>query len=225
VIPDAYSSAAIASAIPHYYFSSRPFSVNGASSRSNGANTESYLQRGRHAITETRTFVEEADLPLHPRMPVLIMGSSVALMLEALLQANDYCFNGSLPIDMDRATYRIAREVSTAQPARYESVRKQLEELALIDPRRQRVVRGALNRYPHRPAVSLAPRRGLRADDVFVTNVTTLGINDVHAAAAFVHGLIGPFAAPSTTARYSHYSKIVSRGFGAVRLRLDPHLW
>lgn len=225
VIPDAYSSIAIASGLTSYLYSSRPFSVNGASGASNGANTAGFLKDGTDEHNATRTFVQETDLPMHPDMPILIVGSTVAVVFEAILQANDRCYGGSLPVDVEHALRKIVREVSTSEPERHRAVTAQLLEITRDHPRRARVVRAALAKYPNRPAAQALPPHGLGADDTFWTNVTPLHVDDVHRATDFVSAFLGPYAPPAKTSRYSHYSKVVTRAFAEARARLNPHLW
>jgi len=225
VIPDAYSSIAIASGLKSYLYSSRPFSVNGASGASNGANTANYFKDEADEQNATRTFIEEADLPMHPDLPVLIIGSTVAVVFEAILQANDRCFGGSLPVDVERSLKKIVREVSRSEADRHQSVIRQLLEVTGAHPGRRRAVQAALSKYPNRPLPAGPPAHGLGTDDVFWTNVTELQVQDVQRAADFVHAFLGPYVPPPKTSRYSHYSKILTRAFAETRARLNPHLW
>ena len=225
VIPDAYSSVAIASGLESYLYSSRPFSVDGASGASNGANTANFLKDDQDENNATRTFVQEADLPMHPDMPVLIIGSTVAVVFEAILQANDRVYGKALPVDVEHALRKIVREVSTSEPERYRSVVAQLLEITKDNPRRERVVHAATAKYPNRPAPQALPPHGLGADDVFWTNVAPLRVADVHHATEFVSAFLGPYVPPAKTSRYSHYSKVLTRAFAEARARLNPHLW
>lgn len=222
-IPDAYSSIAIAAAIDCYYFSSRPFSINGASGRSNGANTENFLQLSE--ANSTAFFIDERDLPLHPKLPALIVGSVIGLVYEAVLQANDHIYGGTLPIDFDRVLTKIVREVAPASPQRYNTVVQQLQEISRDDARQQEVVRSALRRYPNRPIPPPPRRIGVGTGEVCTIDGTRAGITDVQAAARYVSSLLGPYRAPKKVVSYSRLSKVVTKAVTALRARSDPYVW
>jgi hypothetical protein len=224
VTPDVYSGLAIASAIDEYVHLSRPFSINGASGRSNGASAHAYL-RDTSANTEMARFVQEADLPLHPLIPEMVPGSVITLVLEAMLQANDYCYDGTLPIDLHRSIYKVIQEVQRMEDARYDSVVAAMQRVFGQGEHRG-VLQAALRKYPHRPA-SRPPAlpAGLSLNAALTLQTAPLGITNVHEAVRFAGNLLGPFTMPTRRGRYRSSAKYLSRGLHMVRARLAPSVW
>lgn len=80
--PDAYSAFACALALDTYAFSHRPFSIHGASGRSNGA---SYLS-GKNK-DESKRFFKENTIPFHPKLSLCPSFRMIAA--EAFLQLKE----------------------------------------------------------------------------------------------------------------------------------------
>jgi len=82
-IPDVYSSIAILGVIPDYYYTTKPFLIQGISSKSTGA---SYLGQGgtEHSAKQ---FYSEENIPFHSKL--ITSPSSYTLMAESILQAKD----------------------------------------------------------------------------------------------------------------------------------------
>lgn len=224
VIPDAYSAVAIPAEIDTFLYSSRPFSVNGTSAAGNGGNAR-LVDDPNQKENPLRRLRDENDLPLHPDMPVMILGSTIAVVIEAIMQANDRVWGGKLPFDIKVGLRKIVKEASRLEPIRYEPVMRQLFEATAAHPERQKIIRAAMRRYPHRPVVPGEQAHGLSPDGTYSTNAARFGVTDVHGAARTAGNLIGPYEPPAKVARYSHYSKIVSRAYGELHARVEPRLW
>jgi glycosyltransferase involved in cell wall biosynthesis len=207
VTPDVYSGAALASTIPRYLYSLRPFSLNGASAHSNGGSASALVRDG---AGETARFHRENDIPLHPRLPMPFVGSGVAVIVEAFLQANDHCFGGSLRIDLKRAVKRIMREVAGADPRMYAAVLDKLLEVTAGTDLHAAVQRGAAV-WPNRPEPAAAPPAGLQADGMLYFDAARFGVTEIAGACELAGNLLGAYAPPSVSGRYSRGGKIRSR--------------
>jgi glycosyltransferase involved in cell wall biosynthesis len=217
IAPDCYSTFAIASEVDSTWYSFRPFSVNGASGKSNGANISGFLRDERD--NATRQFVEEHDLPLHPKLPEMMIGSGVAITIDAALQANDRCFGGTLPIDLQRVVWHIVREVSPAPAERYNHTMERLERLAQQRPEVRSVLARSRQKYPNRPVPPFFPSYGVNERDELVIDMSSFGAEDVATVARFTGNLLGGYVAPSRFGTYSHSMKFITRGLDHVRSR------
>jgi hypothetical protein len=221
--PDVYSAFALPSAIDTYLLTTRPLTVNGASGRSNGANVDLYFQ-ARPEQSEIARFLDENDLPLHPRMPVVVIGSVVAATLEALLQANDRVYGGTLSIDMPDAFRRILREVAPSLPARYEAAVGAMREIG-AKTGMQSAVEDAIQRHPNRPLAQGAPVYGIAPDQSLTVDAARFGAEDVARAADVAASILGPYVRPAQTHPYRSSAKYLSRGLRLMRSRLDSWCW
>lgn len=116
-IPDVYSAVALLGVIPDYYYTRKPFLIQGISGHSTGA---SYLTQGGDSKSAVRFYSEE-NIPFHPKMmsaPVIPI-----LLAEGLLQAGD---NVETPVDYSfdpRILVEKAMENAvTMTPQKYELV-------------------------------------------------------------------------------------------------------
>ena len=223
VTPDVYSAFALGSVIDRYLWMTRSLSVNGASGRSNGANVDQFF-RSESGQTETGRFLAEMDIPLHPQMPAVVVGSVVAAVLEAMLQANDRCFRGALPIDRADAFQRIMREVARQVPPRYEAAVSSLREIGDRTEMSDQA-EAAIRKYPNDPVAPVPPPLGMALDDVLTVDISNFGAADVAAAAEVTASILGPYVRPATTRRYRHSAKYASRGLRLVRSRIDSWCW
>ncbi|MDB4928590.1 MAG: hypothetical protein JWM10_1074, partial [Myxococcaceae bacterium] len=143
-IPDAYSGYANLSEIPSYLYSTRPFSINGASGKSTGA---SYGAAGGAG----ERFVAEDDMPAHPKLWP-IPGSIIMAVMEALYQANDHALGGRLAMFRPMIVAQFFREVAGVEPARWEALVGRLEAAAAHDDAAlARTVRACRRLFPNRP--------------------------------------------------------------------------
>ena len=222
ITPDAYSGFALAGGIDEYLLMTRPLSVNGASGRSNGSSIERYLNT-KSGDAEAARYLSEIDQPLHPKLPVAAIGSIVIPVLEALLQANDRCFDGRLDVDIKQGFRRAMREVAKQSRTRYESVAAALRQIGretgMVD-----VVEAAIRRYPNVPVQAAPPQLGAIAD-VLTIDASTLGVADVAAAAKVGGAILGPYVRPSVVRNYHHSAKFASRALRLVQPRMKSWLW
>lgn len=116
-IPDVYSSIALLGTIPNYYFTTKPFLIQGISSKSTGA---SYLGFGGTADSATQFYSEE-NIPFHSDL--ITSPSSYTLMAESLLQARDNV-NTDADYDFDKKVL-IKKSMESAvamEPQKYKEV-------------------------------------------------------------------------------------------------------
>lgn len=220
VTPDAYSSFALAAGMKEYLYTSRPLSVNGASGHSNGAHAGESLRR---EDTPAAQYFAENDRPLHPRMPVFVYGSVTGAVLEAALQANDHAWNGALSFDLEKLFGTIIRHATTSIPDRYQAAVQALEKNANGDPRLLRAIATAVRRYPNRPA-SLDIKPGW-SDTELTVDASAFGITEIHAAAALVSRILGPYQPPAASGRYRRSSKYLARALRLARGRVGRTVW
>lgn len=81
--PDLYSAIALASNLDTYFYSEKPFSINGASGSSNG--TSQFNQN--LSTSEYRKFSSESNIPFHPKLSYC--PSISMLTAECFYQASD----------------------------------------------------------------------------------------------------------------------------------------
>ena len=220
--PDSYSTFAIGAVIAESWYSLRPFSVNGGAAKSNGANVIKLLRGDENSVTGQ--FVRERDLPLHEQFPEQIVGSSVAITVEAALQANDRVWNGALPIDIPGAILKIAREVSTAEPERYATTVEKLRKLAERRPELRKHVERALRKYPYRTSNRLGPTLGMNHRSELTFDAGKFGVTDVESAARVAANLLGPYKRPAKLGRYTHAMKYATRVAGMLHARVGRSL-
>jgi glycosyltransferase involved in cell wall biosynthesis len=196
--PDVYSAFAVPSAIPWWLFSTRPFSVNGASGASNGAN---FL--GVSSVPDRAPILLEGleEPEFHPRMPDLGIASVWAYVAEAAFQASDHCYGGRLPVRFWKMAVLISRELAGRDPgvrakgmARLRGVAAAQGAGALVD-----FLAWAI---PGRPAPPQSPREG-RRDGFEWVRPGRSGVVDVYGAACLAAEMLGPYRPPGGIEDYS----------------------
>jgi glycosyltransferase involved in cell wall biosynthesis len=93
-IPDVYSAAAILGVIPDYYYTRKPFLIQGISGHSTGA---SYLTQGGGSKSAVQFYSEE-NIPFHPKMrsapePNILVAESLLQAQENVETDLDYSFD------------------------------------------------------------------------------------------------------------------------------------
>lgn len=208
-IPDAYSGFAVLADIPSYLYSTRPFSLNGASSKSTGGSYD-----GNRENPEPRErFLAEDDMPAHPMLRPQ-PGSVIMAVMEALYQANDHALGRRLRISRPRVIQSFFREIAAQEPERWSETVGRLEAVAREnDDASLKASIAAFRRlYPNRPRRGeRAPTYGLDDHHLFSVDLARYGITDVHAAAGWVANLLGPYRVPSEVGRYGHLDKLRQR--------------
>jgi glycosyltransferase involved in cell wall biosynthesis len=145
VTPDAYSGIAVAVTIDSYFYSLRPYTVNGASHHSNGA---SQLGEARN-LQAYQKYASENDLPFHPS---LVPAPSVSILTaEAILQARDHIPGAThLAVNLKQAV-RYALSVAAIQsPEMYNTVVESVSAIGRLNHMEVDVAQ-LITQHPNRP--------------------------------------------------------------------------
>ena len=207
VTPDIYSGFALLSVLDSYLYSSRPFSINGASGRSNGS-TALFSQK---VEGEMLHFLLENDIEQNDQIQV-IPGAVYSSLGEAMLQASRYCFDGRLALSRKRLLKLIARDVARLSEERKGDASRELLRMA--------------DRLGHRKAIekylkSLPVDKGnkLRPDlkqcGIFERGQIRFWghrheISNVTDAAQFVGVLLNPYSLPGRVLSYSRRTLVLT---------------
>jgi glycosyltransferase involved in cell wall biosynthesis len=207
VTPDIYSGFALLSVLDSYLYSSRPFSINGASGRSNG----STALFSRKVEGEMRHFSLENDMGQNDQIQV-IPGAVYSSFGEAMLQANRYCFDGRLTLSLRRLFMLIARDVARLSEERKGDA---ISELLRMAERLgyKKVIEEYLNSLPLGKNTELRPdlkQMGIfeRGQIMFWGN--RHGISNVADAAQFVGELLNPYNFPEKAFTYSRWTLVLT---------------
>ena len=123
--PDFYSAVALSCVTDSYYFSSRPFALNGWSQHSTGG---AHFSTGGSAGPKQQ-FLSEDNLPVHDG---LSLAPTVALFLaESILQAKE-CIDAAcdLPLDLKAVLTESVREAKYRNPVVYGEIIEGVRETA-----------------------------------------------------------------------------------------------
>jgi len=208
VIPDVYSGFAISSELKSYFYSMRPFSINGASGQSNGTSFRTYFKNKDDVNNPTVQFMKENDLPLHQKMPVLVPGSVTSSVLEPLLQANDHCFGGTLKINFPMAIRRIFMEISPLDPIIYQEAVRQLK-LVFGPTSFGSYVKKCEKRFQNHPC-SDSPII-IEQCNAFekILDVSNNSVKNVYEASLFANAELPRYSIPRTIQNYSRFSLLL----------------
>lgn len=209
ITPDVYSGFALLSVLDSYLFSSRPFSVNGASAASNGAAFTTGVAAAPAAIPlpldGIEPIVEHRDFPV-------IHGVVYSVILEALAQANDRCFGSRLPPPVKQGIRRMVAEISRMSRRDPEVLLRALSgcralavharQLSYFDRMTRKFgLSGAAPVSVPSPA-GMTPRA--LSDGGYVSiDACNLPIHDIEQASVFIGAQLGPYRQPPQRSRYS----------------------
>lgn len=224
VTPDVYSGYALLSVLDRYLFSTRPFSVNGASGASNGSAFSSGALG--HGVPLAPLYADRA-VSEHPVYRV-IPGVIYSVVLEALAKANDICFGGRLKLPARQAIRRTLSEVSrrpAMQRAAFisalEQIRQLAERIGQIGYYSKMMSRYGLPRAETLdPDVAPMPRVLVEGGYLNVC-VSGLPIVNIADAAIFIGAQLGCYCRPLRPLRYSFTLLVASSrlaDFTLVRL-------
>ncbi|MDY0018600.1 MAG: glycosyltransferase family A protein [Anaerolineae bacterium] len=125
-IPDAYSAIALSCVLDTYYYSFKPYSVNGTSHHSGGS---SYFSAGDQDAAANK-FLEEENLPFHND---LVMAPSIPILTaEAFFQARDHLAPEVVPppVDIKKVVRRALLEaIHASSGVIYDRVVEALQEI------------------------------------------------------------------------------------------------
>lgn len=128
MIPDVYSGIALASILESYYYSSRPYTISGASGHSHGA---AYANITKDNQTYKK-FFSENNLPFHNKLAIAPSGP--ILTAESILQAQDHipCAN-FFKLDIKRCILEAIKEAVYFSQEKYELVVEAVIKIARLN--------------------------------------------------------------------------------------------
>jgi glycosyltransferase involved in cell wall biosynthesis len=185
MIPDVYSAIALASVLQTYWYSYKPYALNGASPHSTGA---AAFSAGEHGRPE-REFLSEDNMPFHKMMAY---APSMAILVgESLLQAREYISAAkTFEIDLKRLV-KVATENAKHLPTiQYERVTAAINEIGRINQisgYASRILRESSN-SPIRPFFSLLISSILGRN--LMVDCASYNVRDVYGASVLCDNLI-----------------------------------
>jgi glycosyltransferase involved in cell wall biosynthesis len=179
--PDVYASIVIACATDHYWYSKRPYSINGASSHSTGCSfftTSDKFQKKR----PREMFLSEKNIPCHQD---LVLAPSIAISVaECFLQARDHF----PPAQQYRIGIRdviaaAIREAIHAPLERYSSVVDAISKIAELHLLREFTAQlvKSMRHVPYETTVALVPGYNIVLNR-FILDCSATAIEDVYQA-------------------------------------------
>ena len=183
--PDFYSAVALSCVTDSYYFSSRPFALNGWSRHSTGG---AHFHTGGLAGPKQQ-FQSEDNLPVHDG---LSLAPTVALFLaESVLQAKE-CIDAArdLSLDLEAVLTASVREAKYRNPVVYGEIIEGVRETA----RRhglQEFAQNLISKSENRPRTAPMPIYGRDlVRKVTVLDGAAYGVQDVFAASQLCHQVL-----------------------------------
>lgn len=208
ITPDVFSGIVLAHSIPRYVYSTRPFSINGGSSSSNGLSV--------HRPDDlSHLFFAEADLDINQLIPVIV-GSVSSSVGESYLQAYDNQLTSRYKLNLKKYHRLIFNDL-----------------IHLGSMTRRREGFDILLQITQSPSLRRDIRREIQTlldEDSSIDKPTTLDlqsaplchhrikldagkfkISDAHAASSFVYSLIGDFTLPTRIKTVNIFNIFVSK--------------
>lgn len=211
VTPDVYSGIVLASQLESYYYSTRPFSVNGGSVHSNG-------QAIAINSNLAQVFFSEADIPFHPKIP-FIPGCITSFVAEAFLQAQDRHLTGSFRLNEKRYYSLISRELaSLPAPLAANGIQK------LAGYNIPKKIRKRLNDYSS--GVAPQSRKSLlkkSANNKLTLNAGAFNIYDVYDACQLVYNIIGRYSLPDVRKKADFKGYLFTIIYKVLKGKLDRY--
>ena len=210
VAPDIYSGIALLSEIDRYLYSIRPYSVNGASSHSNGTSVNS--TQSKEAVEK---FMKES-MPEETEMLGLVTGSVYSVFAESLFQANTYCHGGQLPVSKKIVLFFIVREMANKGEDAFEVAKGDLHLFA-----KRHKLTAYLNFLlkvvkTKRIKENSAFEWGLDRRNILNIDASKFEISNVYEASRFVESVLGSNPNKKRL-KYSGMSRFYSRLLRGVR--------
>ena len=206
VTPDVYSGFALMKVLNSYLYSSRPFSVNGASASSNGSNSIS----GSRLQGESAQFMSEFDLEQNETFQV-IPGAIYSSIAEALCQADKYCFNSRLSINKKLIIKLILRDIYLYLPEQrqhsLDALYKMVARYGLKDFAEERGNKVSNIKSIEKLPFEVSPRSVIQRGSL-VFDAENFNVKDVFDACKLTGNLLPIYRQPSSIVRYSFLTLI-----------------
>jgi glycosyltransferase involved in cell wall biosynthesis len=184
MIPDVYSAVALSFVVTDYYYSYKPYSVNGTSAQSNGA------AQLDPTLSAARAFLSEPNIPFHEQL-VLAPSTSI-LLAEAFLQAREHMRQPpEYSFDIKELLNAAMRESATAPADRYGQVCNAVRAIGAKHGLADEAAR-IIGMYPHAPRKKLIGlTEGFNlVNRMQVIDCSRLGVRNIHQAAALCSAIL-----------------------------------
>lgn len=208
ITPDVYSGFALLKGLETYLFSSRPFSVNGASSFSNGTSGIN----NKNLNGEALRFLSEIDLEQNVEFQA-IPGAVYSNIAEALLQANKYCYDSQLKINRKLITKLILRDIHKYLPERKQESLNELFQM--VEPHGLRSFAEYINKDLEKAKLSIDPSANTPSSQVLmngniVLNADKFNVKNIYDACVLVGKLLPKYNKPVGMYKYSALTLFVT---------------
>jgi hypothetical protein len=186
MVPDIYSAIALSVIADDYYYSFRPYSLNGTSAASNGA---AHFTPSLNAAA-ARIFLSEDNIPFHSD---LAFAPSISIAVaESFFQVRDRIERArGHTLRIEKLLTATMREIASSEPERYSRVRDALRVIAakhgLIN-RLESLLRIHPNRFNATP---IGLKEGFNlANRTHIVNCAQFGVKNIHQAAYLCAAII-----------------------------------
>jgi len=210
MIPDVYSGIAIACITETYYYSSKPYTIEGISHHSTGAAIFNAADK-----KSEKKFLSEENIPFHSRM--VYAPSMPILVAESLLQAHDHISSAKrFEIDMKGVISAAVGYAVTAPESQYNLVIGAVKEIAKINGVEEYVsqVIAANKNVPLR-AVKPVPGVNIFLGQVLI-NCSKFGVCNVYEASLLCRHVIA-----MRKAGYFSLGHITMTTFGLIKREIQ----
>lgn len=214
--PDIYSGIVLAAELGRYLYSTRPFSISGSCSTSNG------LARGADEINElSQNFFQELQSPVHPKMPLIDGDAQVqSCIAEAYLQAQDLGLTANVKLNYKRHLNVIFDLIIKQNTLR----KDQLEKFLKLEL--PRGLREEGERYLRKDVAIRKKQRnyGELANGTIILKNSDFGISNIHKAALFLSKILGEYQEPELIRRFGWVSILITVVIKKISLIFNRNL-
>jgi hypothetical protein len=215
MIPDVYSGIALACVVSEYTYSQRGYTLNGASSHSNGTATFASSEKNE----AERKFLSEDNIPFHPCMTYA--PSIPILVTESLLQAREHFETARrVPLDLSQVVVTAVTQATSAGADVFRAVVSAAYDIVAKNGLSNSIwesVRSA----KHSPASTVPPVHGV---DLFnrraLLDCTQFGVRDVYEASILCGNFLKLYDSKQLSA-----SGIARTNIGLIRRELVKRGW
>jgi hypothetical protein len=212
ITPDVYSGIVLAGELPTYLYSFRPFSINGASSHSNGIATFTN-------DIKAQRFFKENDLQINCQVPI-IMGSIQSHVAESFLQAQQFGLLKKFRLHFNRIHNNIFQELLLLEPILRQNGLQTLSSLHLNKKNRQLVESELIKFEENKFQQIRAETKQLFNNSININgnvsfNAIQIGIENSYDACRFLGIILGKYSIPSQIikANYLAYFIVVCKRY------------
>ncbi len=206
--PDVYSGLAVLSELSEYFYSSRPFSVNGASGKGNGATFVSNANS-----SSAKEWLENVPMCGVHQLFQPVPGSVYSTVLEAYAQANQKCFADRLKISPKVGLRRVISEVARLPKGAREKVIPNVASFADrlgLDAYYQKMRTKFFDCTDIQRIEQKGARDEMVSNGLIRINLISTSIDNISAAADFLALQIGSYVVPEKIKTYSFLMLLLS---------------